>query len=129
MDDPSGPIEHFSWGTFVVDGKVHSKKTGRVRGAGKDIRIVNGMVTPWKEREGHTLTPEMITGIEGMGLEVLVIGIGVNSLIQVPSETRQAISRMGIVELVMEPTPNACQRYNQFFRAGRKVALLAHGTC
>ena len=130
FDDPSGPITHFSWGKYIIDGKVHeTKEKGKEIGAGKDIRIVNGKVSAWEERHGHKLTPEMITGISKEDAEILIIGIGVNGLIKVPKETRKVINKLGIPELILAPTPEACRRYNQLVREGRRVALLAHGTC
>jgi len=130
LDDPAGPIERFSWGEFIVNGEVHSAADkDHIRGAGKDIRIVNGKVSAWEERHGHKLTPEMITGISRKEVDILIIGIGVHGLIKVPKETRKAISKMGIPELILAPTPEACRRYNQLTREGKRVALLAHGTC
>ncbi|HEX7555615.1 MAG TPA: hypothetical protein VF338_03245, partial [Leptolinea sp.] len=74
FSDLQGPIENFSWGKFVILGKVHSD---RGEGVGKDIRMVSSQVTEWKERKGHTLRPDMITGVFEAGVEILVIGIGV----------------------------------------------------
>ncbi len=59
-----GPIQEFSWGRFIVNGKEHSKSSyGVITGAGKDIRIVDGKVSEWKERNGHLLKENIITGI------------------------------------------------------------------
>jgi hypothetical protein len=129
--DPSGPIEHFAWATFVIDGQTHAWDDAQERqiGAGKDIRLIGCTVTAWEERHGHTLTPEMITGVYGQGAETLIIGIGVHGLIQVNTEVQQAIRQEGIAEIILERTPAACATYNRLYRAGRKVALLAHGTC
>jgi hypothetical protein len=123
--DDHGPIERFEWGKFTITGRVHMKGMG----VGKDIRLVGTDVTEWAEREGHLLTPEMITGIYHSGIEVLVIGNGINQLLQCPDTVRTDILSHGIMELHVLPTPEACKDYNELYRQGRKVALLAHGTC
>ncbi|MHB0857671.1 MAG: hypothetical protein ACYC5M_08885 [Anaerolineae bacterium] len=48
-----GPIEHFSWGTFVVNGSEHSDNGLVQVGAGKDIRVIGLDVSEWVERKGH----------------------------------------------------------------------------
>jgi len=35
----------------------------------------------------------------------------------------------GIKEVIVEATPDACKRYNKLYGKGKRVALLAHGTC
>ena len=129
FDDPVGPIEHFSWARFVIRGQEHAQTEGSRVGAGKDIRMVGDEVSPWQERHGHTLTPAMISGVYGHGIDVLIIGIGVQGLIECPEEVQSAIRTSGIGELILARTPDACRCYNALYHAGRKVALLAHGTC
>lgn len=125
FDDPRGPIEHFSWGAFVIDGEEHSASTG----VGKDIRLVGDEVSPWRERKGHKLKKSMITGVYDRDIDVLVIGIGVHGAIACSNKVKKAIREHGIPELTLQPTPQACATYNELFHQGRKVALLAHGTC
>jgi hypothetical protein len=125
FDDPRGPIEHFSWGAFVIGGEEHSPTIG----VGKDIRLVGQAVSPWRERKGHKLKKSMITGVYDRGVDVLVIGIGVHGAVECPDKVKKAIREHGISDLVLQPTPQACATYNELFHQGRKVALLAHGTC
>jgi len=122
-------IEEFTWGKFVVLGKEHSEsEDGRV-GAGKDIRILGDVVTKWKERKGHELTLEMITGIFDHGIDILVIGLGWYGALTCPEAVEQAILHHGITQLILLKTPEACQEYNRLVSEGKKAALLAHGTC
>jgi len=123
--DDQGPIECFEWGEFTISGTVHKKGAG----AGKDIRLIGTEVSEWAERQGHILTPDMVTGVYGIGLEILVIGNGVDQLLDCPEGVRQEIASHGIPELRILATPGACRTYNELFRQGRRVALLAHGTC
>jgi hypothetical protein len=124
--DDSGPIEAFEWGRFVVNGAVHSAEG---EGVGKDICIIDGEVTPWEARHGHRLEPDMVQIVLGMGIEILVIGIGVYGRIKVRNKTLKKIRADGVEEVLIEKTPDACKTFNEFFRQGKRVALLAHGTC
>lgn len=125
FEDPTGPIEHFSWGKFVIEGEEHSTTVG----VGKDIRLVGEEVSAWRERKGHKLKPSMITGVYDREVDVLVIGVGVYGAITCPERVREAVRGHGISELIVEETPEACATYNALFWEGRRVALLAHGTC
>jgi hypothetical protein len=129
FDDKRGPIEHFSWGKFIVCGKEHSKVSGEKIGAGKDIRLIGKNISKWKEREGHRLGPEMITGVFDQNIEILILGIGVDGLVECPEKVKKYIKSNGIKKLILEKTPEACRVYNDLFNKGEKVALLAHGTC
>ncbi|MGD8967434.1 MAG: Mth938-like domain-containing protein [Anaerolineae bacterium] len=125
FDDPRGPIQHFSWGAFVIGDEEHSTEAG----VGKDIRLVGEDVSPWRERKGHKLKKSMITGVYDRDVEVLVIGIGVHGAVKCPDKVKKAIREHGISELILQPTPQACATYNDLFHQDKEVALLAHGTC
>lgn len=129
FDDPQGPIERFSWGTFIVRGREHSGSGVGKIGAGKDIRLIGQEVTGWRKRKGHRLTKSMITGIYDQHIDVLIIGTGVHGLVECPNKVRKSIREHGIQQLILEPTPEACRTYNELFHEGKRVALLAHGTC
>jgi len=116
FDDSEGPIEHFEWGQYRIRGELHSMDGA---GVGKDIFLSEAGVQAWTARKGHRLK----------SVEVLVIGCGVNGALKVLKKTRKAIKEAGVDELIVAPTPEACRIYNQFYWQGRKVALLAHGTC
>jgi hypothetical protein len=127
--DNKGPIEHFSWGKFIICGTEHSDSEAGQTGVGKDIRLIDQEVTEWHERKGHRLTHSMITGIYDQGIEVLIIGIGVNGAVDCPKEVRKGIKANGIGKVILARTPDACALYNALFHQGKRVALLAHGTC
>ena len=129
FQDENGPIEEFTWGRFVICGEEHGKAGGKKTGKGKDIRLIGTKVSKWKEREGHLLSPSMITGVFDQGLDILIIGIGVDGGIECPEKVRRLIMERGIGQVVLKRTPEACGLYNRLFREGKRVALLAHGTC
>jgi len=107
-DEQKGPIREVSWGKYVIEGKEHSE-SGVLKGAGKDIRIIGTEVTPWKERTGHILRPEMITGVYDKGIDTLIIGTGFDGAIEVRKEVDEAIHDYGIRELIIVKTPEACK--------------------
>lgn len=125
FDDPEGPIEHFSWAKFIIRGREHS----RFKGAGKDILIVGDEVEEWKDMGGHHLTPSSVDCIEGNDLEVLVIGNGVSGMVDISGSVIRRTKELGISEVIILHTPKACSTYNEAYKEGKKVALLAHGTC
>jgi len=116
--EPQGPVESFEWGRYVVSGREF----------GKDIRIVGNRASKWKERKGHRLDAGMITGI-GDDVDVLIIGNGVEGALECPADLREALLDRGIREVLVLTTPEACREYNRLHNAGRRVAMLAHGTC
>lgn len=123
------PIESCTWGTFIIDGQEHSEPGDVVHGVGKDIRLIGTLVTEWKERKGHKLKIEMISGVFDPPVDVLIIGSGHYNAIQCPDKVLRKIRSGGIGEVIVMPTPQACQEYNRRFANHEKVALLAHGTC
>jgi len=129
FDDPKGPIEHFSWGKFVVNGEEHSESGSEQIGAGKDVCLIGKKVTEWKERKGHRLKTSMITGVYDRGIEILVIGAGVFGAVECPKKVKRALRERGISEVILKKTPDACATYNELFHQGKRMALLAHGTC
>lgn len=126
FSDPDGPINSFAWGRFVINGEPHSAEG---EGVGKDICLMDGEVRAWHERHGHRLDSHMVETAINNGKEILIIGNGVRGRIRVTGKTRKAIKDGGIKELIVEPTPEACETYNRLVRAGDQVVLLAHGTC
>lgn len=129
FQDSRGPIQKFSWGSFIIKGKEHAATTNHDSGAGKDIRLIGNHVTKWKERKGHILYKEMITKVFNKGINTLIIGTGVDGMIECADELVAFIKNKGIPNVIVEKTPEACKSYNNLYNDGVKVALLAHGTC
>lgn len=127
--DVDGPIQEFSWGKFIISGKEHSKTYDAKKGVGKDIRLIGNEVSKWAERKGHMLTNEMITEVFDQDIETLIIGQGASGALICPASVQHYIHQHGIKEIILLNTPEACNKYNKLYKSGRKVALLAHGTC
>ncbi|NDL68408.1 MTH938/NDUFAF3 family protein [Anaerotalea alkaliphila] len=129
FDDPKGPIEHYSWAKFVVLGEEHSEEGHSRKGEGKDIRLVGKKVKKWKERQGHTLDKSMVKRMLEEDVRILVIGNGANGALVVPDEVVDFLLEHGMKKVIVEKTPEACRQYNRLYHEGKKVGLLAHGTC
>lgn len=127
--DADGPIQEYSWGKFIITGKEHSKTYDTKVGVGKDIRLIGTEVSKWAERKGHILSNDMITEVFDKKIDTLIIGLGASGALVCPASVKHYIQQRGIPELLLLNTPEACKKYNELFRSGRKVALLAHGTC
>ncbi|MGE5529911.1 MAG: Mth938-like domain-containing protein [Patescibacteria group bacterium] len=130
FDDPEGPVEHYSFGRFVVAGEEHaSSPDGGTIGCGSDIRIAGGVVSPWRERRGHLLEPGMLAGLDGPAPEALVIGLGAYGALQCPAGVVERARAMGISRVEAANTPEACRIYNSLCRGCVRAALQAHGPC
>jgi len=129
FDDPKGPIEHYSWGKFIISGEEHSENDDSSKGKGKDIRMIGEKVKRWKERKGHVLDTSMVESVLGKNIRILVIGNGAYGALTVPDKVIRYLHENGIEKVIIEKTPEASRKYNEIYRAGKKVALLAHGTC
>ena len=122
--DPKGPITHFEWATFTIDGQIHSPE----KGVGKDIFLSPEGVSAWHERKGHKLKAGMVRRALALKPEVLIIGNGVEGALEIGKKARKEIDDAG-VKLIVLRTPEACREYNRLYRHGKRVILLAHGTC
>lgn len=111
-------IDTYRFGLIVVDGQTYRK----------DLILLPEGVTPnWWRDSGHNLAIDDLGAVLEALPEVLVVGQGSMSRMKVPPETRRAIKDVGI-ELVVLPTSEACQRYNELSHQCRTAAAL-HLTC
>ncbi|HEY5609986.1 MAG TPA: Mth938-like domain-containing protein [Thermoanaerobaculia bacterium] len=122
-------VRWVGWGAFDVGGARHARTENEKIGVGKDIRVIGDDVSAWKERKGHRLTAAMITGVYGKGIETLVIGTGAVGAIDWSESVIESIKEHGIRNVIVQPTPAACETFNALSQEGIKVALLAHATC
>ena len=111
-------IETCRFGHLVVDGQSYDK----------DVIVLPNRVLPgWWRLEGHVLHPDDLEAVWAAEPEMLVVGQGAYGRMRVPAETRQALQAAGI-ELIAQPTEQACQTYNRL-RQQRAVAAALHLTC
>jgi len=111
-------IDSYHFGQIVINGKKYTSDVivfpDRVRG-------------DWWRKQGHQLCLEDITEIVTENPEVLVVGTGASGLVRVPPEVQQEVEARDI-KLIVAPTSEACNLYNQLSRLQKVVAAL-HLTC
>ncbi len=111
-------IESYRFGEIVIDGRKYSS----------DVIIYPDRIQDhWWRREGHSLEISDVLGVLEDPPEVLVIGQGSASRMSVSTEIRKKLLDAGI-EVIAEPTDQACKSYNRF-RGKRQVVAALHLTC
>ncbi len=79
----------------------------------------------WFRDKSHFISVDEFKSLWTPDVEVVVIGIGWESLVKVDP----AIEEMEGVEIHILPTPKAFDLFNRYVLEGRKVVLIAHSTC
>ena len=111
-------IDSYHFGEIVINGKSYSS----------DVVIFPDRVRDdWWRKTGHELCLEDIAGVITENLEVLVVGTGASGLMKVLPEVEQVAQARGI-KLIVEPTDEACNTYNQLSHS-QKVVAAFHITC
>ncbi len=112
-------IESYGFGRIVVNGKVYTT----------DLIIFPDRVEDgWWRKEGHRLYIEDIEKAVEKSPEVFVVGTGYWGLMKVPAETKRHVEEKGI-ELIIQPTKQACETYNKLIQSGIKAVAAFHLTC
>jgi hypothetical protein len=116
--DSQPEIQSYRFGRIVVDGQAHSR----------DLILLPGRVLAgWWRKEGHALHPEDLEAVLAAPPAVLVVGLGAMGRLRVTAEARRAVEAAGI-ELIAEPTGQACETYNRL-RGEKATAAALHLTC
>jgi hypothetical protein len=115
---PAPRVDNYQFGRIVIDGVVYTKDV---------ILLPSRTISNWWRKEGHLLYVSDLEVILSVNLDVLVIGQGANSRMQVKTEVVDAFRSAGI-ELVSLPTQEACQEYN-LRSVKQKAAAALHLTC
>jgi hypothetical protein len=111
-------IEKYRFGEIVIDGEKYTK----------DVIVYPDRVqSSWWRESGHNLIPEDMPEVMASPPEVLVIGRGSYSRMDIPADTKIALQDAG-VEVIAQSTDDACQTYNRLSEARQVVAAL-HLTC
>jgi len=117
-------IEGYDFGILRIDGKeYHSDVIIYPESTRGDCRIDGS----WWRKEGHRVDGADLESVVKARPDVLVVGTGYYGRMEVPTETRELLKDAGI-ELCIEPTVQACDKYNQL-KDVRKVAAALHLTC
>jgi len=111
-------IEEFKFGSVKIDGQSYHN----------DVAVLPPRVMDWWRKEGHRLLTKDLA--EGLAYQpsTLIVGTGVSGQMWVPEETVSDMESTGI-KLEIMTTDKACERFNELFAVGNKVAAALHLTC
>ncbi|MEW6103647.1 MAG: MTH938/NDUFAF3 family protein [bacterium] len=111
-------ISSYSFGRMVIDGKIYTQ----------DLIIYTDRIeSSWWRKRGHSVCIEDIKGIFKEKPEILVIGKGSPGMMNVLSETKEALLEHGIT-LIEEPTEKAVKSYNELSK-NKRLCGVFHLTC
>lgn len=111
-------IDKYSFGKIVIDGVAYSS----------DIIIYPDYIdASWWRKEGHRLQPADLTGIVDAHPDLLIIGTGFFSRMDVPEETRKFLAAEGI-DIRIERTGKAVGLFNNAEK-DKVVVAAFHLTC
>ena len=117
-------IEGYDYGVLRIDGKEYHSDVIIYPDSSLGGCRVDGS---WWRKEGHRVDRADVENVVKARPDVLVVGTGYYGCMEVPTETKELLKDAGI-ELCIEPTLQACDKYNQL-KAVRKVAAALHLTC
>jgi hypothetical protein len=110
-------IDSYHFGEIVIDGKTYRN----------DIIILpERIIAKWWRKEGHSLAPDDLTDVIGIGIGRFIMGCGAYGLLHVPDLTREYLKENGI-ELIALPSKDAVEEYN--VSASPETACGIHLTC
>ncbi|KAM8854011.1 mth938 domain-containing protein-like [Synchiropus picturatus] len=120
----SPEIVSLSWGEMKVQGSS---------GSYKDCKVWPGGSRAWDWRETGTrhvpgVQPADLDEVLKSGVDTLVIGRGMNEVLQVPSATLDFVTQKGVDVRVLQ-TEKAVAEYNRLVSQGAKVGGVFHSTC
>ena len=111
-------IDSYRFGSIVVNGQQYDS----------DVIIFPDRVRDnWERKSGHELHLGDIAEVLAGDPEVLIVGTGAGGVMRVAPEVYQKAKEAGI-KLIVEPTGQACQTYNQLCQSPKVIAAL-HLTC
>jgi hypothetical protein len=111
-------IDSYRFGQIVINGQKYTS----------DVIIFPDRVQGnWWREEGHRLTLKDITEVMKESPEILLVGTGASGMMRVlPEVERESEARN--IQLIVQPTAEACDIYNQVSPTQKVVATL-HLTC
>jgi len=112
-------ITTYKFGHIELDGKAYDR----------DLIITPEGVCPnWWRKQGHSLAPEDLDRVISAKPEIVVIGQGYSSCMDVPDETIDFLKGQGVEVIVMDTT-SAVAEFNRLFSEGKRVVAAFHLTC
>lgn len=111
-------IESYHFGEIVIDGVKYQDDV---------IIFPDQVMSNWWRKSGHSLSLKDLDAVFKAQPDVLIVGIGAQGRMQIPSTTSQKIEELGI-NLIALRTNEACEEFNRLAQ-GRSVIAALHLTC
>jgi hypothetical protein len=111
-------IDAYQFGQITISGAAYRKDV---------IILPQRLITSWWRREGHLLQEADLSEVLEAKPDLLIIGQGAYSRMQVASEAERALNAAGI-EWIAMASEQACQEYNRKVRECNAAAAV-HLTC
>lgn len=112
-------IERYYFGSIIINGKTYTD----------DIEIRwSGAVLSWSKPESHHIDVASVQRAIEQNPEIIVIATGESGIARVTEQAQQEIKTKGI-ELIIEPTGQAVEIFNQLAQKQKKAIGLFHLTC
>jgi hypothetical protein len=114
-------IESYNFGLIVIKRRRHTSDV---------IVFPERVIEGWWRKEGHRIYVEDLKEIldHEPRPEVLVVGTGYYGIVKISPEVETVLKSEGI-ELVAQPTKEACQTFNKLLNSNRRIAGAFHLTC
>ena len=114
-------IESYDFGSIVIKAKRYTSDV---------IVFPERVIKGWWRKEGHRIYIEDLKEIlnHEPKPEVLVVGTGYYGIVKILPEVETVLKSQRI-ELVAQPTKEACQTFNKLLKSNRQVAGAFHLTC
>ena len=112
-------VESYEFGSIRIDGKTYHEDL---------IILPDRVIESWRRIRGHELRLDDLKEVLEADIDCLIIGTGYYGMVKVLDEVVEYFEKKG-VEVVIKPTREACEAYNERVNAGKKAALALHLTC
>jgi hypothetical protein len=112
-------IDSYDFGKIVINGKMFTSDV---------IVFPDHIEDNWWRDRGHSLSRNDIDSILRAKPEILVIGTGKYGVMEVPENVKNIAESRGI-KLIVYPTEDACEHYNELLSKGKFVICAMHLTC
>jgi len=114
-------IESYDFGLIVIKARRYTSDI---------IVFPEQVIEGWWRKEGHRIYVEDLKEIlnHEPRPEVLVVGTGYYGIVKISPDVETVLKSQRI-ELVVQPTKEACQTFNKLLKSNKRVAGAFHLTC
>jgi hypothetical protein len=114
-------IESYDFGSITINGRKYTSDV---------VVFPERVIDDWWRKEGHRICVEDLKEILNREPkpEMLVVGTGYYGIVKIPPEVETILESRGI-DLLAQPTKEACQTFNKLLKSNKQVVGAFHLTC